>query len=210
MVTTTKASPEPAVAESGKALLPLRRTLPEAPCIVEVDEYGNEYDRGFNGDMSTSPLFVKDGYMMLLASAIDPAMVVSQNEDLRARKYVSANSLENLWRLLEREEIPAHIIGTTCDGWEGVAFVRDTQKRVMVLDAYKLAFALRAVRPDELRVPAAYIEGSVGNAIQSSLSLWRRGILVGVLMPLDVGAAAFSQYDLAGEPVRLAALNGAA
>ena len=189
--------------EPEKVLQPLCRELPEMPESPMVDEDGEELYRGFNGDISQSPLYVTDGHILLLASAIDPAFVITRNDDHYARKYATEEKIGVVWKPAEaRDEVIADFIGATYDddGARWIAFLRDGRGRVPVVNAYLLAFGLRAVLPDALTVDAASIKGQW---FDTSVALRREGKLVGLLMSMKLSVNDFPQVDFHGEAVSL-------
>lgn len=195
--------------ETTKQLKPLRRSLPELPGPEEVDEDGDKLYRGFCGDCSQSPLYVTDGHILLLASAIDPAIAIERNEDAWAVKHATQAAIDKVWGSAEtREDVAADFIGTCLygDGVSGVAFLRDTRGRVMVVNAFKLAFGVSALHPDTLTVSAADLP--LSGWFDAPLAFRRAGKLVGLLMPMKISAADFMGYDMHGEPVSLAAGAG--
>lgn len=191
------------MSKTTKQLKPLRRSLPELPGPEEVDEDGDKLYRGFCGDCSQSPLYVTDGHILLLASAIDPAIAIERNEDVWALKHATQAAIDKVWGAAEkREDLAADFIGTCpcCDS--GHAFLRDTRGRVMVVNAFKLAFGVSALHPDTLTVSA---DLPLYGWFEAPLAFWRAGKLVGLLMPMKISAADFLGYDMHGEPVSLAA-----
>jgi hypothetical protein len=183
----------------------LRRALPAMPEVPEIDkETGEEYYAGFTGNISQSPTYVTDGHILLLASAIDPAVEIWRDEDCWFQKNASKKAIEKVWKAAEeREEIVADFIGVGlyCESIEE-ALLCDAQGRVMVVNAYLLAFCIHAVHPDVLTVNGAPID----RWFDSPLALRRGGSLVGLLMPMRISAEeSFAQYDLHGKPVDLTA-----
>lgn len=192
--------------EAAKALQPLRRKLPEIPGVPEIDEDGETIYPGFNGDCSQSPLYVTDGHILLLASAIDPTVTIARDEDRWAAKHATEAGIGDVWKPAEtRNDLIADFIGVCgypARPWideREVAFLRDPLGRVMAVNAHLLAFGVRAVHPDVLTVSAA----PIGRWFDSPLALRRDGKLVGLLMPMRLDADDFMQYDLHGEPVDL-------
>jgi hypothetical protein len=190
--------------ESTKTLQELQRSLPlmhETPKIE--DETGEKYYRGFMGDSSKSPLYVTDGHILLLASAIDPAIVIERDEYSYSTKYATEARIAEIWEDAEtRDDVRAEFIGVGfCERRPDLdfAFIRDERGRMMVLNAHKLAFCVSAVRPDALTVSVEPIV----KMFDTSLSLRRYGELVGLIMPTKFAAEDFPQYDFHGEPVSL-------
>lgn len=181
----------------------LRRTLPAVSGEPEIFEDGEEVYRGFLDDMSPDPAYVADGHILLLASAIDPAMKIERSREVSKR--VTTAAIAKVWEAAEkREEVGADFIGVA--DWTGsvdIAFVRDRGGRAMTLDVYLLAFCIRAVHPDALAVSAA-----PGGHQDASLALRRDGALVGLCMPLrGASESDFAQHDLTREPIDLQSAN---
>ena len=197
--------------ETAKVLEPLRRRLPVIPAPLEIDEDGEGWRRGFAGDISQSPLYVTDGHILLLASAVDPATAIGRNEGSYARKYATENAIGAVWKPAEeREDVAADFIGV-CEHGDSVevAFLRDTRGRVMVVDAHLLAFGIGAVHPDALTVSGAPMEAHGGREwFEIPLAFRSAGTLVGLLMPMKLSAFDFPQYDMHGEPVNLTTVMG--
>jgi hypothetical protein len=201
------------MSESVKALQPLRRTLPTTPAARRSDGDGEEWQPGFKGDVSQSPLYVTDDHLLLRRDEIDAAVIIEPNLDLYVGRYATEAAIGDVWRGAEaRSDVPAEYIGTVeygCSYLDEVAFIRDALGGVMVVDAHLLAFGIRAVHPNMLTVSAE--PEPQANAGPSSPRLWsyplafrRGGKLVGLLMPLRLGAHVFPEYDLCGEPITLA------
>jgi hypothetical protein len=194
--------------EPAQPLQPLRRCLPDVPDKPVIDEDGEEFFPGFNGDVSQSPLYVTDGHLLLLKGAIDPEVVINnRNPDHWTAKHATEEAIRKVWNdAMGREEGNADFIGG-CDGpFDGIAFVCDVLGRVTVVSGHKLAFALKAVHLDKLTVSKKFFNRWPNDP----LALWRDGNLVGLLMPIRVSAAElFAHYDLHGEPVNLVAPGGA-
>lgn len=197
-----------------RAMKELLRELPELPGEPLFDEgTGETYYRGFNGNFSQTPLYVTDGHLLLLASAIDPEFKIERDDESYGRKYATEEAIQKVWNAaIERKHVHAEFIGmeNCCAGADmhsphmELAFVRDARGRVMVVNAYLLAFCVAAVRPDALTVSG---EPAFRYAFDAPLALWRSGELVGLLMPMKLRAEDFAQYDMHGKPVSLAQLG---
>jgi len=185
------------------ALQPLRRRLPEIPAAPEIDEDGDEWRPGFAGDCSQSPLYVTDGHILLLASAITPEITIERSEERWALKHATETGIGDVWKPAEkRNDMIADFIGVCeyVDSTSEVAFLRDASGRVMVVDAHLLAFGVSAVHPDTLTVSGAPI---TARWFDTALALRRAGKLVGLLMSMRLSTDDFQRYDMHGEPVDL-------
>jgi hypothetical protein len=186
-------------------LKPLRRTLPVFPPTSYIDEDGEEGRPGFLGDCSRSPLYVTDGHILLLAAAIDPAIVFERNDANWVKRYATEREIGRMWkRAGKRSDVKADFIGVHAYGdpcQTELAFLRDALGRVIIFDAHMLAFGVSAVHPNALTIDATPNEKRWSN---SPLAMRRAGELVGLLMPMSVSADEFQRYDLHGEPVELA------
>jgi len=194
------------------ALQQLRRRLPKFPAEPKIDEFGEEWLPGFKGDISSTPLYITDGHICLLASAVDPTVVIGRDKDNYAHKYTTEARIGEVWKLAEeRIDVAADLIGVTdyCDSAE-IAFLRDRLGRVMVVNAHLLSFGLRAADPDALSVSVEPLvettrwESSGVRCFDTSLALKRAGKLVGLIMPMRLSADHFEQFDLRREPINLA------
>jgi len=202
--------------ETVKTLRPLRRALPAFSAASVTDEDGAQRRWGFKGNCSQSPLYVTDGYILLLAAAIDPAIAIEQDGHCWDGKRATRAAIGNVWKCANnRSEVNADLIGV-CDYDPGstyeVAFLRDALGRVMVVNAHLLAFGIRAVHPDALTIDGAPIEATCmvpGQVpwFSSPLALRRAGELVGLLMPMSLSTDDFSGYDMRGEPVDICAID---
>ena len=191
--------------------LSLRRSLPAMPEPVKFDEEcGEPYRWGFNGNISQSARWVTDGHILLAVDAIDPAVVIERDECSYARKYPTEETIREVWDpVLTRSDVAAGFLGVCvqdeASSYE-LAFLRDTQGRVVVVDAWLLAFCVAAVHPDALTVSeapwASWRDG--GRVCDTPVALRRGGQLVGLLMPMRMSLDEFCQYDLEGELVSLA------
>ncbi len=193
--------------ETTKALQPLRRGLPVFPPASRVDEDGETWRPGFAGNCSQSPLYVTDGHILLLAAAIDPRIALELNEESYVRKYANETEIRSIWTPVEnRIDVTADFIGVYEYGdvyQTELAFLRDEKGRVMVLNAYLLAFGIHAVRPDSLTVSEAPTNGKW---FDSPLALRSNGKVVGLIMPIRVSADEFHLHSLDGDPIKLADL----
>ena len=139
-------------------------------------------------------------------------VAIKQDEESCARKYATAKAMDKLWKAVEsREDIPAELLGVARYFEDGnqVAFVRDVQDRVMVVNAFLLAFGLWAVHPDALTMAAAPIEASCLRPGQTPwfdtpLALRRGGELVGLLTPMRLTVDEYPTWDFGGDPIPLA------
>jgi hypothetical protein len=187
------------------ALKPLRRNLPVYPEKPVIDEDGDAYFLGFSGNISQSELYVTDGHILLLASAIDPAVPIARNDEAYGRRYPTEKAISAVWLPAERrEDIGAELIGVG-DYLEdhSIAFVRDVRGRVMLVDARLLSFGVAAVHPDALTVSSAPLPTAI-SLFDSPLALRRDGNLVGLLMPMRLSAADFTHYAFDGPAIDLA------
>lgn len=197
--------------EMVKDLQLLGRTLPPMPEAGEIDEEcGEKFYRGFSGNISQSDRWVTDGHILLAADAIDPEIAIERDEDNYGGKYATAARIAKVWASAEsRVDVAADFIGVAGYYERGaVAFLRDTQGRVMIVNAYLLAFGVWAAHPDELTVDAAQIEATCLRRGQepwfnTPLALRRDEKLVGLVMPMKLGADDYAHCDLRGEPINL-------
>ncbi len=186
-----------------KVLGPLRHSLPAIPVVPRTDEEDNGWRAGFKGNCSQSSVYITDGHILLLASAINPAITIEQVKDEWLRRYVTEAAIEKVWQAAEeRDDVAADFI-VVCDFCDSeVAFLRDASERVMVVNAHLLAFGVSAVHPNALTVSTKFIN----RWFNDPLAFWRDGSLVALLIPMRVSAAeSFAKYDMYGKPIDLTA-----
>ena len=90
-----------------------------------------------------------------------------------------------------------------------MAFLRDIQGRVMVVNAHLLGFVIAAVHPDAMTVDSASFEKQWEGYVKREyfngpLALYRKGKLVGLLMPMRLELGDLPAYDFSGDAVAIA------
>ena len=195
-----------------KTLQSLRATLPKLETRPQVDESdGEEFWLGFQGDISQCSQYVTDGHIMLIRGAIDPEFKIRTDSYSPGRKYATREGIEKVIKSAkERNDCFADFIG--CGKYldtQDMAFLRDIQGRVMVVNAHLLAFVIAAVHPDSLTVDAESFEkqwkGCVNREyFNGPLSMHRKGELVGLLMPMRLELGDLPAYDFSGDAVAIA------
>lgn len=196
------------MSETKKTLQLLRPSLPAYPPPVLGDEEVEEFSRGFQGDIAPSTIYVTDGHICLLRSAIDPALSIKKCDE-ESPLIKSESRVDAVWKpAQQRVDVSADFLGVLPYLDAEIAFVRDSTGRLMVLDAYLLAFGVLAVHPDALTIDAAPIEATCLRRGQvpwfhTPLALRCGGELVGLLMPMKFDVADFKDFDLTGPPAPL-------
>lgn len=182
----------------------LRRRLPAVPTVPKVDDDGDEFWLGFEGNISGSEKFVTDGHLCLLASEINVTVRIYPCLDaIGLITPPSEASILSCWNPIEmRNEKPAYYIG--CALYEDYevfrALMRDEIGRVMVVDAHILAFCIKAVHPDSFAVSEHTNKDGI---FDQPLSLRREGKLVGIIMGVRLSGDYFKNYDLTCSAIKL-------
>jgi hypothetical protein len=183
----------------GKAMSKLKQLRRELP-----KEFTEEHP-GFHGNISGSDMFITDGHVCLLRSAVNLklAEAIEEFHGYYSKKPTETRILE-MWELVEqRTEVPCHFIGCAKiarrndDSYCVVAILRDISNRVLIVSPYILAWSILHVKPDTMRMaftPMHY---------DFPLSLIKDEKMVGVIMPMRYYKDDVSDYDLTGEPVGL-------
>ena len=194
-----------------KTLKSLRKNLPKLETRPQVDELdGEEYWLGFQGDFSRCSQYVTDGHIMLIRGAIDPEFEIRNDPDNFRRKYATREEIEKVIKSAkERNGCFADFIGCGKYGTQNMAFLRDIQGRVMVVNAHLLAFVIAAVHPDAMTVDSASFEKQWERCVKREyfngpLALYRKGKLVGLLMPMRLELGDLPAYDFSGDAVAIA------
>ncbi len=209
-----------------KTLKSLRKNLPKLETRPQVDEIlkahsdlrryqtphldGEEYWLGFKGDVSQCSHYVTDGQILLIREAIDPEFEIRKDQDGFGRKYATRKTIEKIIKSAkERNGCFADFIGCGKYGTQNIAFLRDIQGRVMVVNAHLLAFVIAAVHPDAMTVDSASFEKQWEGCVKREyfygpLALYRKGKLVGLLMSMRLELGDLPAYDFGGDAVAIA------
>ena len=194
-----------------KTLKSLRKNLPKLETRPQVDESdGEEFWLGFQGDISQCIQYVTDGRIMLIRGAIDPEFKIRTDSDSFGRKYATREAIEKVIKSAkDRKDIAAEFIGCGNLNTQDMAFLRDIQGCVMVVNAHLLGFVIAAVHPDAMTVDSASFEKQWERCVKRKyfygpLALYRKEELVGLLMPMRIGLGDLPAYDFSGDAVAIA------
>jgi hypothetical protein len=175
-------------------------------------------ERGFQGNISGSPLFITDGHLLIRRSAIDAMKVGDIAEcEWYLGKKPSDKSIAQVWEpALSREQVAAgfigcatvnrfHLIDEDKSGEKhsvDLAVFRDAGDRVLIVDPHPFAFIVSPTHPDTSYVAKGTGYGNLPCAFH------KMGELVALLIPMRYSEADLNAFDLSTPFIELETLKG--
>ena len=189
--------------EAAVSLKPLAPRLPSEAKELKA--------KGFKRNLSGAKTFITDGHTLVLREFASPEFLKGVKGD-GTRPPIGVVAITSLWnKVADRKHVAVQFIGcgkTTkvemSDDLERsknvevvLACLTDAKGRIILVDPWKLAWAVRATKADTLGADS----GPRYNA--EAIAICRGTTMVGMVMPMGCYASDLKEWDLKAEPISL-------
>ena len=189
--------------EAAVSLKPLAPRLPSEAKELKA--------KGFKRNLSGAKTFITDGHTLVLREFASPEFLKGVKGD-GTRPPIGVVAITSLWdKVAGRSHAAVQFIGcgkTTkvemSDDLERsknvevvLACLTDAKGRIILVDPWKLAWAVRATKADTLGADS----GPRYNA--EAITICRGTTMVGMVMPMGYYASDLKEWDLKAEPISL-------
>ena len=190
--------------EAAVSLKPLAPRLPSEAKELKA--------KGFKRNLSGAKTFITDGHTLVLREFASPEFLKGVKGD-GTRPPIGVVAITSLWnKVADRKHVAVQFIGcgkTTkvemSDDLERsknvvevvLACLTDAKGRIILVDPWKLAWAVRATKADTLGADS----GPRYNA--EAITICRGTTMVGMVMPMGYYASDLKEWDLKAEPISL-------
>ena len=189
--------------EAAVSLKPLAPRLPSEAKELKA--------KGFKRNLSGAKTFITDGHTLVLREFASPEFLKGVKGD-GTRPPIGVVAITSLWdKVAGRSHAAVQFIGCgkttkveTSDDLERsknvevvLACLTDAKGRIILVDPWKLAWAVRATKADTLGADS----GPRYNA--EAITICRGTTMVGMVMPMGYYASDLKEWDLKAEPISL-------
>ena len=176
--------------EAAVSLKPLAPRLPSEAKELKA--------KGFKRNLSGAKTFITDGHTLVLREFASPEFLKGVKGD-GTRPPIGVVAITSLWnKVADRKHVAVQFIGCGKTVEMSVlACLTDAKGRIILVDPWKLAWAVRATKADTLGADS----GPRYNA--EAIAICRGTTMVGMVMPMGCYASDLKEWDLKAEPISL-------